>query len=224
MPVEEVPLVQKRVIREARRAAKPVITATQMLRSMVASPRPTRAEATDVANAILDGTDAVMLSEESAIGSYPVQAVETLDRIARRVEREYDTRALLLEPPSPLLRDPSATAISRSACLLARDLDARLIVATTVSGSTARVLARLRPPLPVVAITPEPAVRRQLALSWGVVPVATATFGDTDTLFERVCSACRDHGLAAPGDRVVITAGLPLATRGTTNLVRVIEV
>ncbi len=224
MPVEEVPLIQKRVIREARRAARPVITATQMLRSMVSSPRPTRAEATDVANAVLDGTDAVMLSEESAVGSYPVEAVAMLDRIARRVEREYDTRDLLLEPPSELLRDPEATAISRSACLVARDLGARMIVATTVSGSTARLLARLRPPVPVVALSPELTVRRQLTLSWGVWPAETPTFVDTDTLFDRVRGACRERGLAEPGDRVVITAGLPLATRGTTNLIRVIEV
>ena len=224
MPVVEVPLIQKRVIREARRAARPVITATQMLRSMVSSPRPTRAEATDVANAVLDGTDAVMLSEESAVGSYPVEAVEILDRIARRVEREYDTRDLLLEPPSELLRDAEATAISRSACLVARDLDARLIVATTVSGSTARLLARLRPPVPVAALTPELAVRRQLTLSWGVLPATSPTFVDTDTLFDLVRSACRQQGLARPGDRVVITAGLPLAVRGTTNLIRVIEV
>jgi len=223
MPVEEVPLIQKRVITEARRAGRPVITATQMLRSMVESPRPLRAEATDVANAILDGSDALMLSEETAVGSYPVAAVEMLDRIARVVEPTLDPRARLDEPVSDLVPG-TAGAISRAACALAEDVNAVAIFATTKSGGTARLVARLRPRRPVVGLTSRAIVRRQLTLSWGVVPAAVELFTDTDSAFERAVAWAREQGLARPGDRIVVTAGLPVNVPGGTDLVRVIEV
>jgi len=223
MPTEEVPLIQKRIIREARRAAKPVITATQMLRSMVDNPRPTRAEATDVANAILDGTDAVMLSEETAIGRWPVEAVSMLDRIARRTESELDSTAPMREPPADSL-PVDAAAISRAACLLAHDLEAAAIVATTTSGSTARLVSRLRPRAPILALTPSVAVQRQLALSWGVVPDRIPGFEDIESAFVVARRRCLEVGLAARGDRIVATAGLPLHEAGTTNVIRVLNV
>ena len=223
MPVEQVPLVQKRVISETRRAGKPVITATQMLRSMVTSPRPLRAEASDVANAVLDGTDAVMLSEETAIGQYPGEAVRVLDRIARVVEPTLDWDAILREPISPVL-PRTAAALARSAGRLARDVEAAAIVAFTVSGSTARLIAHLRPGMPVLGLTPSLAVARQLALSWGVVPVVTDVLGSGDLMLETANRWVLKAGLAAPGDRVVVTAGVPFGVRGTTNLAMVLEV
>ena len=222
MPAEEVPMIQKRIIGAARSAGKPVITATQMLRSMVDAPRPTRAETSDVANAILDGTDAVMLSEETAVGRYPVEAVRVLDRIARAVEPELRWEAHLEEPLAPELPVP-AGAISRAACWLARDVEAGLIVASTTGGSTARLVARFRAPFPVIGLSPHAAVRRQLRLSWGVVPAAMEPVAGTDVLFERVREAARARGVA-PGTRIVVTAGLPLNVPGTTNLVHVLEV
>jgi pyruvate kinase len=223
MPVEQVPLIQKRVIREARKAAKPVITATQMLRSMVASPRPLRAETTDVANAILDGTDAVMLSEETAIGRYPIAAVRMLDRIALSVEPSFDTSALLDEPVSPLL-PVTAAAISRAACALAVDVEARAILASTTSGSTARMVARFRPQATVVGFSPHRAVQRQLNLSWGVMPAHAERYPDTDTMFTLAQSWAEEHLGIEPGERLVITAGLPILTEGTTNLLHVIDI
>ncbi len=223
MPVEQVPLVQKRVITETRRAGKPVITATQMLRSMVTSPRPLRAEASDVANAVLDGTDAVMLSEETAIGQYPVEAVGMLDKIARVVEPTLDSDSILREPISAVL-PRTAAALARSAGRLARDVDAAAIVAFTASGSTARLIAHLRPGVPVLGLTPSLAVARQLALSWGVVPAVIDVLGSGDPLLETANRWVLQAGLAAPGDRVVVIAGVPFGVKGTTNLAMVLEV
>ena len=223
MPPEQVPLIQKRIIREARRRAHPVITATQMLRSMVDNPRPLRAEASDVANAVLDGTDAVMLSEETAIGSYPEEAVRMLDRISRAVEPELDHQTMLREPTAAGL-PASEAAISRAAAHLAIDLDAAAIVAVTTSGSTARMIARLRPSPPVIGLSQRNEIARQLALSWGVVPVLGPSVGSTDELFRLARSSCLERGYAAEGDRILVTAGLPIATPGVTNLVHVIEV
>ncbi len=223
MPVEQVPMIQKRVIRKARQAAKPVITATQMLRSMVESPRPLRAETTDVANAILDGTDAVMLSEETAIGRYPIKAVRMLDRIARNVEPHFDTCRMLDEPGSALL-PVTAGALSRAACALARDVEAGVIIASTTSGSTARMIARFRPHATVVGFTPQRRVQRQLTLSWGVIPALAEVYPDTDTMFDLVERWAAANGLAKPGDRLVVTAGLPINREGTTNLLHVIDV
>ncbi len=222
MPVEEVPLIQKRLIRAARRAARPVITATQMLRSMVDSPRPLRAEASDVANAVLDGTDAVMLSEETAVGRYPDEAVATLDRITRAAEPALVESAYADEPRSDLL-PVTAAALSRAAARLAHDVAAAVIVASTSSGGTARLVARFRPPQPVLGLTTSAAVARQLTLSWGVVPVVVDRLENTDTMFESARRHAVELGMAGPGDRVVVTAGLPLNVPGTTNLLKVME-
>ena len=222
MPFEEVPIIQKRVIRKARDAGKPVITATQMLRSMVNSPRPTRAEATDVTNAILDGTDALMLSEETAIGIYPTVAVNTLDRIAKATEAHIKEYQSSIESGTDQLPMTEA-GIGRSACLMAEDLRAAAIVAGTTSGSTARLISRFLPSCPVVGMTPKLTTQRQLTLSWGVTPVLVEPFSDTDELFEMASSWIREQGLAEKGDRIVITAGVPVGVPGTTNLIKVIE-
>ncbi|HHQ47805.1 MAG TPA: pyruvate kinase [Acidobacteria bacterium] len=222
LPVEQVPLIQKRIIREAMAAGKPVITATQMLGSMVASPRPTRAEASDVANAVLDGTDALMLSEETAVGNYPVEAVQTLDRIARAVEPSIDHDALLERPLSGSPR-PTNEAIGHAACWLARDVAARAIVASTVSGTTARLVARFRPAVPIHALTPHPWVERQLNLSWGVVPTHVDRFEDTDAMFARAREWAGQTGLTGSGERLVLTAGAPINVAGTTNMLRVVD-
>ena len=222
MPLEEVPLIQKRVIREARRAGKPVITATQMLRSMMTNPRPSRAEVTDVANAVLDGTDAVMLSDETAVGRYPVEAVRVLDKVCRVTEPYLDNEGFLGEEISDLL-PPAEAAISRAACVLARDLEPAAIAAATTSGGTARLIARYRPWQPVVGLTDEPRTCRQLCLSWGVIPALIMTCADTDEMISAVRTWVSQNCLAGPGDRLILTAGLPLAVPGTTNMLKVVE-
>lgn len=219
MPIEEVPMIQKRIISEARTMARPVITATQMLRSMVDSPRPTRAEASDVANAVLDGTDAVMLSEESAIGNFPIEAVEMLDRIALVTEASVGQRADVEDEGS----EENQTAIARAACGLAHDTGARAIVAATSSGSTARQLARFRPEAEIIGLTPSEKVYHQLALSWGVVPACAEPFVSTDEIFAMGRRYCLGHGLVQPGEQIVITAGLPIAAAGTTNVIHLLE-
>ncbi|MHC1742110.1 MAG: pyruvate kinase [Syntrophobacteraceae bacterium] len=223
MPLEEVPLIQKRIIRTARQAGKPVITATQMLTSMMTSPRPTRAEATDVANAILDGTDALMLSDETAIGAYATQAVATLDRIARSTERHLDHLPYLQEGMSELLPSSTAGAISRAACLLAVDLRAAAIIASTSSGGTARYVARYRPRCPVVTLTRKIQTQRQLALTWGVIPDWVESFTQTDEMFQAARRWVLEKGMAHLGDRLVLTGGVPLGMSGTTNLLKVME-
>jgi len=223
MPLEDVPVVQKKIIRAAGRAGKPVITATQMLRSMVDSPRPTRAEATDVANAVLDGTDALMLSEETAIGEYPVEAVTILNRIARATEKHLHGQHPEYESLSDRL-PVTATTIARSACIMAEDLDAAAIVACTSSGSTARLVARFRPSCPVLGLTPNPDTARQLTMSWGVIPVMAKAFSDTDDIFHQARQRAREYNIAGPGGKIVVTAGAPPGRPGTTDLVKVIEV
>ena len=218
IPIERVPGVQKAVIRIANGKARPVITATQMLRSMVESPRPTRAEASDVANAILDGTDAVMLSEETAMGQYPVRAVRMMDRIARETEHSRDYRYFdsIVDRPAP----SPGQAIGRAACQLARDCEAAAIVAHTLSGMSARLVAAHRPRQPVLAPTPEPATLRALCLCWGVVPVAAETMDSADAMLRAAADAGCRCNLTEPGDTVVITAGLPVRERGNTNTIK----
>jgi len=223
MPLEEVPMIQKRIIRSARQAGKPVITATQMLGSMLENPRPTRAEATDVANAILDGTDALMLSDETAMGAYPAEAVSTLDRIARTTEPYLNDEAFLGEKVSGMLQTTPA-GISRAACLLALDLQAAAIVAATSSGNTARLVARFRSCAPVMALTDSVETQRQLSLSWGVIPHLVSSFADTDQMFASARSWAVEKGIAKPGDCIVITAGVPVGMAGTTNLLKVMEI
>ena len=232
LPFEQVPLVQKRIIREADRHGKPVITATQMLQSMVREPRPTRAEASDVANAILDGTDAVMLSAETAVGSYPVEAVLAMDRIAREIERhrlddEQDgARGAAWEASAVHLRQPHLTtntedAIAVAVCAAAELLGVPLIVCLTHSGFTARTVASYRPTVPILAVTPEAMTFRQLALVWGVIPALTEHHPTYEAMLPTTRDTILRLGLAATGDRVVVTAGVPFDVAGTTNLLKI---
>ncbi|MFC1824507.1 pyruvate kinase [Thermodesulfobacteriota bacterium] len=223
MPLEEVPIIQKRIIQMARLSVKPVITATQMLASMVNSPRPTRAEAADVANAVLDGTDALMLSEETAIGDYPIATVRIMDRIAKAAEPHLREHPLADETLSekPMVTE---SAIARSACRMAEDLHAAAIVAGTTSGSTARLVARFRPSCPVLGLTPNRRTERQLSLSWGVIPSLVAPFSESDEIFELAGQWTTKHDIAQSGDRVIVTAGVPVGKQGTTNLLKVIEI
>lgn len=221
--LEEVPIIQKKIIRRARQSGKPVITATQMLRSMVSSPRPTRAEAADVANAIFDGTDALMLSEETAMGTYPIEAVEIMNRIARATE-SYLKETDFIDESMPELLPMTPSSISRAVCRMAEDLHAAAIVAGTSSGSTARLVARFRPACPVIGLTPNTNTQRQLTISWGVIPALVAPFSDTEQMFRLAESWVSDQGLARKGDRVIVTAGVPVGIPGTTNLVKVIEI
>ncbi len=223
MPLEEAPIIQKRIIRITRQAGKPVITATQMLGSMLECPRPTRAEATDVANAILDGTDALMLSDETAMGAYPVEAVSTLGRIARTTEPYMDEKAYLADKISRMLHTIPG-AISRAACQLALDLKAAAIVAGTSSGNTARLVARFRPTASVMALTDHIVTQRQLSLSWGVIPHLVSSFTGTDQMFALARSWAMEKGVVKPGDCIVITAGVPVGVAGTTNLLKVVEI
>ncbi|MGQ9510529.1 MAG: pyruvate kinase [Thermaceae bacterium] len=220
MPLEEVPIIQKRLILKAIAAGKPVVTATQMLESMVQNPFPTRAEASDVANAIFDGTDAVMLSAETATGSYPVEAVVMMRRIAEAVEGspEFFHRLSVLRPaPTPTTQD----AIAQAASEIVEAVDAKAIVVFTATGSSARRIARTRPRVPVLALTPDPDVRNQLALVWGVYPHLARDPVDTDDMVRIALQEVKALGLAKVGDRVVIAAGVPFGVRGTTNLLRV---
>jgi pyruvate kinase len=221
MNMEALPLIQKHIIKQARQAGKPVITATQMLRSMMESPRPTRAEVTDVANAILDGTDAVMLSDETAAGRYPIESVAALDLIATATEPALAEHSFLDEPFSPHLPLTGA-AISRAACWLARDLNAAAIVASTTNGSTARLVARYRPPQPVVGLTSDPMACRQMCLSWGVMPALVPAFADSEEMFKLAREWVSAKDLAGPGDQLVVTAGVPHGA-GRTNLLKVID-
>jgi pyruvate kinase len=223
MPLEQVPMIQKRIIKITRQAGKPVITATQMLGSMVENPRPTRAEATDVANAILDGTDAVMLSDETAMGAYPVEAVSTLDKIARFTEPYLNEIAYLEEEVSDMLHTTPA-GISRGACRLALDLKAAAIMATSSSGNTARLVSRFRPSVPVIALTDHVETQRRLALSWGVIPNLISSFADTDQMFDSARSWAIGKGVVKPGDCLIVTAGVPVGVSGTTNLLKVMEI
>lgn len=220
MPAEEVPLVQKNLIARCNLLGKPVITATQMLESMVERPVPTRAEASDVANAILDGTDAVMLSAETATGKHPVEAVTFMARIAARTEEAlpYD-RILASREGSPL--GAVTDAISHASCRAARDLGAAAIITPTQSGYTARMVAKYRPTCPVLALTPHERVRRRLTLVWGVQPLPASQTTDPEEMFSEAIATCLAAGFISQGDLVVITAGIPVGVPGTTNLLRV---
>jgi pyruvate kinase len=218
-PLKRVPLVQKMLIDEANQVGKPVITATQMLASMVNNPRPTRAEVTDVANAILDGTDAVMLSEETAIGKFPLEAVRFLDGIARTTEARIPHDEWL-QHRRKFITNTIPDAISLSACVMARDLGAKVIMASTASGATARLISRFRPAAPIIAVTTRPETKRRLCLSWGVFSVLMADLQNVDQMLDKVKALAVNQGYLSSGDRLVITAGTPLGTRGATNLIK----
>ncbi|MDM8000457.1 MAG: pyruvate kinase [Dehalococcoidia bacterium] len=220
IPLEKVPLVQKEVIRKCNRAGKPVITATQMLESMVDSPVPTRAEVTDIANSIFDGTDAIMLSEETAVGRYPVEAVKVMARVALETEASLPYDKIVREKYADL-EPVTDDAISYAACHTARRLGAAAVVAFTMSGSTARRVAKYRPGIPILAATPSPRQRRRLLLSWGVFPYEVPEPATVHDLFAEGVRLCLETGTARRGDLIVITAGLPIAVPGTTNLLKV---
>lgn len=217
---EEVPLVQKRVIKQCNQEGKPVITATHMLDSMVRNPRPTRAEASDVANAIFDGTDAVMLSGETSIGKFPVETVETMARIAVRTEQALTYRHILHHKRSDI-PGTIADAISHATCTIAMDLQANAILTPTVSGSTARMVSRYRPKAPIIGLSSRSETLAHLCLTWGILPVQVPVVEGTDSMFEVGISVCLEKGLIAKGDLVVFTAGVPIGVSGTTNLLKV---
>jgi pyruvate kinase len=237
LPFEEVPLAQKRLIREVNLHGKPVITATQMLESMIQAPRPTRAEASDVANAILDGTDAVMLSAETAVGKYPLEAVQAMDRIARELERHRRGRSVAFDMAvgrrsheiDRLRRvDDGATQMTRTedaigvaVCAAAELLHAPLIVCFTASGFTARTVASYRPPVSIVAITHDPCTFRQLSIVWGVVPLLTERVATYEAVLDVARRRLTELGFVEQGDRLVFTAGVPFNQPGTTNLLKV---
>lgn len=221
MPFEQVPLVQKQLIREANRHGKPVITATQMLESMIHHPRPTRAEASDVANAILDGTDAVMLSAETAAGEYPIEAVRAMNRIIREIERHPARDDRRLGSPEDVTVE-DAIAIGTHA--VARMLKTPLIVTLTQGGFTTRKVAALRPPVPILGVTTQVSTYQQLALVWGVTPVLVDRVPGYDAMLTVVRDLILKREFARRGDRIVMTAGLPWEVSGSTNLVKVEEV
>jgi pyruvate kinase len=218
--LEKVPIVQKEIIKKCNHAGKPVITATEMLESMVKSIRPTRAEATDVANAIFDGTDAIMLSEETSIGEHPVEAVGVMDRIARVTEKTLPYEISLSEKKS-WFEPRTEELISYNACVTAHNLGACAIVAFTESGSTAERVSKYRPRMTVLAMTPDEAVYRKLILYWGVLPVHLETPSSISELFDTASNLAKSLKLAKKGDLVVITGGIPLGQAGTTNLLKV---
>lgn len=221
---QEVPLLQKRIIRSCNEVGKPVITATQMLQSMVEHPRPTRAEASDVANAILDGTDAVMLSNETASGRFPVEAVLMMKQISEITETAFPYDIWRGRRQAVVTHAVSVTeAISAASCSVAEHVQAKAIVSTTMSGHTARQVARHRPPTAVMAVSPLATTQRRLALVWGVECVLVPNFTETDEMLEQTAVAMRQFGLK-PGDRLVITAGVPFAQMGQTNLIQVHEI
>lgn len=220
MPAEEVPIHQKMIIRKANRAAKPVITATQMLDSMIRNPRPTRAEASDVANAIFDGTDALMLSGETAIGSHPVRTVSTMAAIAETTERNlpYDEwERLFIEAQA----ESVTHAISLAVVEIASELSARAIVASTASGMTARAVARHRPRVPIIGATHNPQTQRRLALVWGVQPILIDRARTSDEVMSLAIKAARGSNMVQDGDLLVMTAGVPMGVPGRTNMLQV---
>jgi pyruvate kinase len=217
---EEVPLVQKLIIEKCNLAGIPVTTATQMLDSMIRNPRPTRAEASDVANAILDGSDAIMLSGETAVGKYPLEALRTMVRIAERAEASPEhPRQLAALPKSKI--PAIAEAVSHATCETARDLDAAAIITPTASGYTARMIAKHRPRAPIVAVTPSPMVQRQLCLYWGIHPLLAKRTASTDEMLADAIGVAKERGFVSPGDVVVMTAGAAGSLAGTTNLIKV---
>ena len=217
VPLETVPLVQKRAIELARRRAKPAIVATQVMDSMIKNPRPTRAEASDCANAILDGADAVMLSGETSIGAYPIEAVRTMDRIIENVEENGGERIA----PIGAFNVANSSVLTQAAAQIGERLDVKFLVNFTQSGSTARQMSRLRSPIPMLAFTPLETTRNQLALSWGIQTYRVPEVKHTDDMVWQVDQVLRLSQLADVGDVLVIVAGMPPGTPGSTNSLRI---
>lgn len=219
LPIEKVPVIQKQLIRKANEAGKPVITATQMLKSMVDLPVPTRAEVTDVANAVLDGTDALMLSEETAVGKYPVKVIKTMSKVAREAEKIYPYKRYS-ELPAENLQD----SLAKSACNLSREVKVKAIVPFTRSGATATAVAKFRPPVPIYAVTHDRETFRRLNLVWGVEPLLTVPAESTDRIIKLSIEAAKEKKLVKKGDRIIVLAGAPTGVPGTTNLLKVVTV
>ncbi len=224
IPFEELPAIQKSLIRKAMMEGKIAITATQMLDSMMKNPRPTRAEISDVANAIYDGTSAIMLSGETAAGKYPVETLKTMVKIAEQTESAIDYVTRFNRRSTRRNKEDITKAISYATCSIAHDLKADAILSVTKSGGTARLIAKYRPAVPIIGCTMSPQVRRQLNLAWGIIPIQTKEEEDTFELFEHSINEAEHCGLLKEGDITVITAGVPLGRTGTTNLINVHEV
>lgn len=220
IPLEDVPVIQKKLIKQGYRAGKQVITATQMLESMIHNPRPTRAEATDVANAIYDGTSAIMLSGETAAGSYPIEAVETMARIAERAENDIDYKKRFFADTSRETGDITG-AIAHATCTTAYDVGAAAIIAVSKSGETLKTISKFRPSVPIVGCAMDDSVLRQMNLSWGVTPVKLPEQKSTDALFEKAVKVAKKAGLIKTGQIAVLVAGIPLGVSGTTNMIKV---
>ncbi len=223
IPIEDVPVVQKEMIKKAEALGKHVITATQMLESMITHPRPTRAETTDVANAIYDGTTAIMLSGETAAGAYPIEAVKTMVRIAERAEQDIDY-AKRMKKKENIEHFDITTAISHATCTTAADLNAAAIITVTISGFTADMISRYKPACPIIACSVSPKTCRQLSMCWGTAPLWIPRESNADDLFMEAVRSAEKAGLIEKGDVVVLTAGVPLGISGKTNMIRVIEV
>ena len=220
IPYEEVPVIQKKIIKKVYRTGKQVITATQMLESMIKNPRPTRAETTDVANAVYDGTSAIMLSGETAAGSYPVEAVKTMVRIAERTEQDVDYRKRFYQSARETDTDIT-NAICHASCTTALDLNAKAIVTVTKSGTSARMLAKYRPESDIISCATTEKVCRQLSLTWGVTPIVIKEEKEVFSLFDKAIQAAVKMKLLQTGDLTVITSGVPIGVSGTTNMMKV---
>ncbi|NRT74285.1 pyruvate kinase [Clostridium beijerinckii] len=222
IPIEQVPAVQKMIIKKCKAAGKPVVTATQMLDSMMRNPRPTRAEVSDVANAILDGTDAIMLSGESANGDYPVEAVATMAKIAEETEKSLEYKVAVSQAKTHI--PAIAGVISRAASNAANELEAAAVITSTQTGATAKRISQCRPECLIIAVTPDPIVARQLAFSWGVYPVVADKMESTDEMLERSVEIAKNNEFVKSGDIVVLAAGVPVDQVGATNLLKISEV
>ena len=222
IPIERVPIIQKKIIKKCNTAGKIVITATQMLDSMIRNSLPTRAEASDICNAIFDGTDAIMLSGESASGSFPIEAAMTMSRIAKKAEANLDYNYLLrrLKDPNPN-PDAFADAISYSASKTASKFPTKAIVAATQTGSTAKILSKYKPSCPIIAITPYEKVRRSLALNFGIISKKCAYFNSTDEIIEEARKVAKEFQIAETGDNIMVAAGFPTSITGGTNMLKI---
>lgn len=224
VPMEEVPIIQKKMIKMAVHAGKHVITATQMLDSMIKNPRPTRAETTDVANAIYDGTTAIMLSGETANGAYPMEAVQTMARIAERAEQDIDYTGRMQKETATLFQQDTTSSICHATCSIAAELNAAAVITVTMSGFTSSMIARFKPDCLIIGCTTSRLVWRQMNLQWGVSPLLIAEENTAEDLFREAVYAASEAGYVKKGDRVVLTAGMPLGVSGNTNMLRVVEV
>ncbi|WP_159887234.1 pyruvate kinase [Paenibacillus puerhi] len=222
VPVEEVPHIQKQMIQKCNLAGKPVITATHMLDSMQSNPRPTRAEASDVANAVLDGSDAIMLSGETAAGKYPLESVRTMASIASRMEESLDYRELFVRTAA-LQQTNITEAISQAVVSSALELQAKAIVTPTESGFTARMVAKYRPNAPIIAVAPNEHMLRRLSLVWGVTPILGGSVRTTDEMFESAIASGKATGIVESGDLVIVSAGVPIGKSGSTNLIKIMH-